>query len=111
MAKRKKSRHRIPECALVMRSDPISERYQTEVDYSTSRLQRRYEHALKARDAALRRLNLAVQESAKNSRLAELRRQVDIREYELAQIVRLMQPGNRSKVGWRPVPVTHSQPG
>ena len=94
-----------------MRSDPIGERYQTEVDYSTNRLQHRYEQALKARDAAQRKLAAAIEKSSKQSRVAELRRQVDIREFELAEIMKLMQPGNRSRVGWRPVPVTHTQRG
>jgi hypothetical protein len=110
MAKKRRSRHRIPACALELKSDPIDERYQTEVDYATNRLQRRYERAVKARDAAQRRLALALTQSAKASRLAELRRQVEMREYELGEIVRLMQPANRAKVGWRPMPVTHAEP-
>lgn len=108
--KPKHSRHRIPPQAFAMRSDPIDDRYQVEVDYSTSRLQRRYDRACKARDAAQRRLIRAIEQSTKVSRLAELRRQLEIREYELAEIVKLMQPGNRSKVAWRPVPVTHQLP-
>jgi hypothetical protein len=110
MSKKHKSRHRIPDCALQLRSDPIDERYQTEVDYATNRLQRRYERAVRARDAAQRRLALALEQSAKASRLAELRRQLDMREYELNEIVRLMMPANRAKVGWRPMPVTHAEP-
>lgn len=110
MAKKtRRSRHRIPDCAMQFHSDPISERYQIEVDMATNRLQRQYEHALRARDAAQRKLTLAIATSTKKSRLAELRRQVDMREYELAEVVRLMQPGNRAKVGWRPVPVTHGR--
>ena len=110
VSKKHKSRHRIPDCAFALRSDPIDERYQTEVDYSTSRLQRRYERALKVREAAQRRLSLAINSNAKSSRLAELQRQLDIREYELFEIVKLMQPDLRTKVRWRPVPITHSQP-
>jgi len=107
----KRSRHRIPDCALELHSDPISERYQVEVDYSTNRLMRRYERALKARDAALAKLNTAITRNARAARLAELQRQLDIREYELGEIVKLMQPGDRSKVPWRPVPVTHTTIG
>lgn len=104
----KKSRHRIP--VRDMQSDEISERYQIEVDYATNRLMRRYEKALKNRDAAQQRLVKAIESRAKDSRLAELRRQLEIREYELMEIVKLMQPGNRTKVPWRPAPITHSQP-
>lgn len=111
MAKKHKSRHRVPPQAYELHSDPISERYQIEVDYATNRLQRRYEAALRAREAAQRRLRLATETNAKASRLAELRRQLDMREYELGEIVKLMQPGNRTKVPWRPVPVTHTAPG
>jgi multidrug efflux pump subunit AcrA (membrane-fusion protein) len=93
----------------VLKSDPISERYQTEIDYATSRLQKRYEHALKVRDAAQRQLDTAIRRREKKSRVAELQRQLDIREYELIEIAKLMQPGNRSRVAWRPVPVTHGQ--
>jgi len=91
VAKKHKSRHRVPPQAYELHSDPISERYQIEVDYATNRLQRRYD--------------------AKVSRLAELRRQLDMREYELGEIMKLMQPGNRTKVPWRPVPITHTAPG
>ena len=108
--KPKRSRHRVP-APQTMRSDPISERYQIEVDYATNRLQRRYERALKARDAAQARLLAAIERDAKASHLAELRRQVEIREYELGEIMKLMQPGNRTKVPWRPVPVTHTTIG
>lgn len=105
--KPKHSRHRVPAQALVVRSDPVDERYQVEVDYATTRLQRRYERSLKARDAVLRRLRAAIERNAKASYLAELRRQLEIREYELEEIVKLMQPGNRQRVPWRPVPVAH----
>lgn len=89
--KPKKSRHRVP--VWDMRSDEISDRYQIEVDYATNRLMRRYEKALKFRDAAQQRLTKAIESKAKDSRLAELRRQLEIREYELMEIVKLMQPG------------------
>lgn len=108
MAKKRKSRHRVPTHVLGLRNDPIDERYQIEIDYATSRLQHRYERALKARDAAERRLTRVTRQSPKVSHLAELRRQLEIREYELTEIVKLMQPGNRCRVPWRPVPVTHS---
>lgn len=92
-------------------SEPvISERYQMEIDMSTHRLKRRYEHALRARERAQHRLSVAIQKSNKSSRLAELRRQLEMREYELMEIVKLMQPSNRSRVPWRPVPTTHGQP-
>jgi hypothetical protein len=78
-------------------------------EINTTRLQRRYEHPVRAREAAQRRLALAIDTNAKTSRLAELRRQLDMREYELFEIVKLMQPGTRSKVPWRPVAVTHAQ--
>ena len=104
MTKTRRSRHRVP--TIVVRPEPISERYRTEVEYSTNRLQRRYERALKARDAACKRLARASEGKTKSSRLAELRRQVDIREHELAEIEKLMQPSGRQRVPWRPVPVT-----
>jgi Rad3-related DNA helicase len=109
VAKKRRSRHRIPDCALEMKSDLISERYQTEIDYATNRLQKRYERALRVRDAAKQHLDKAIRKREKTSRVAELRRQLEIREFELSEIVKLMQPGNRSRVAWRPVPVTHGQ--
>jgi hypothetical protein len=50
-----RSRHRIPACALQSRLEPISERYQTEVDMSTTRLEQRYRRAQKALEAAEQR--------------------------------------------------------
>lgn len=105
---KRKSRHRIP--LREMHSDPIDDRYQTEVDYSTNRLQRRYERMIKARDAAQHRLAVAIERNRQASQLAELRRQLELREYELIEIVKLMQPNTRSNVPWRPIPITHSQP-
>jgi hypothetical protein len=92
---------------LVLKSDPISERYQIEVDYATNRLVRAYARALKARDRAQTKLLAAVAHNAKESQLCELRRVLEIREYELKEIEKLMQPGNRAKVPWRPVPITN----
>lgn len=53
MSKRpKRSRHRIPDCALQPKSEPITERYQAEIDASTARLEQRYRKAEKALAAA-----------------------------------------------------------
>ena len=106
--KPRKSRHR--PVVVEMRSDPISDRYQTEVEYATNRLVRRYEKALRDRDATAQRLSAAVESRARASQIAELRRRLDIREYELMEIVKLMQPDTRARVGWRPVPASHGYP-
>src|SRR6516225_5204812 len=59
--KPKQSRHRIPACALGLKSDPIDERYQMEVDMSTHRLERAYAKAQKALAAAEARAERARQ--------------------------------------------------
>lgn len=109
VTKKRKSRHRIPVEALVLRSDPVDGRYQREVDAATNRLERRYRRAVQAREKAQQRLSVAAASNAKVSCLTELRRQLEIREYELAEIEKLMQPGNRARVAWRPVPVVIHQ--
>jgi hypothetical protein len=50
--KPKRSRHRIPLCALEPRSEPVTPEYQAEVDASMDRLERRYRKAQKALEAA-----------------------------------------------------------
>src|SRR6516165_4192256 len=57
--KPKRSRHRIPTCALQPRSDPISDRYWAEVWASTARLERQYRKAAKALEAAEQRAEKA----------------------------------------------------
>src|SRR6516225_3893379 len=59
--KPKQSRHRIPACALGLKSVPIDERYQMEVDMSTHRLERAYAKAQKALAAAEARAERARQ--------------------------------------------------
>jgi hypothetical protein len=102
MAKKpRKSRHRIPDCALELRSDPISDRYWTEVWASTARLERQYRKAQQALEAAERRAEKAraAVESAKTraaNRQAQQRYDkllliVEDRRRELREIQRLMQ--------------------
>jgi len=53
--KPKQTRHRIPTEALELRSDPITERYQVEVDSSVNRLEKRWHSARKALEHAERK--------------------------------------------------------
>ena len=53
------SRHRIPDAALELRADPITDRYQAEVDASVARLERAYRKAQAALEAAERRADKA----------------------------------------------------
>lgn len=53
MSKRpRQSRHRIPDCALTPKSEPIDDHYQAEIDASIEHLERRYRKAQKALEAA-----------------------------------------------------------
>lgn len=99
--KPKKSRHRIPPEALVIRSDPIDERYQAEIDVSITRLERRYRRAQKALEAAERRAERARRDLAtvSNSRRRAKQRYydqllllVEERRRELREIELLMIP-------------------
>ena len=100
--KPRRSRHRIPACALVPRSDPIDERYQAEIDASMARLQQRYRKAQKALAAAERRaeqarceLECAVRQSAAKrarQRYDRLLLIVEDRRRELRAIELLMMP-------------------
>lgn len=58
-SKARRSRHRIPDCALTLEPDPISDRYWREVWASTARLERQYLKAQKALAAAERRTEKA----------------------------------------------------
>ena len=96
--KPKHSRHRVP--VLAMTSDPISERYQIEVNISTNRLEQRYRKAVKALEAAERRAERArrlLTESRSKSRATaahydRLLLIVEDRRRELREIERLMMP-------------------
>jgi hypothetical protein len=98
--KPKHSRHRIPDCALQPKSDPIDDRYQAEIDASVGRLEARYRRAEKALAAAERRAETARAEleaaAASSARAARQRRYdrllliVEDRRRELREIERLM---------------------
>ena len=100
--RQKKSRHRIPACALEYKSDPITEWYQAEVDASTAKAETRHRKALMALEAADRRaerisaaMQRAVSKSAKNKARQEQRKvqkAIEEREAELCQIEKLMVP-------------------
>lgn len=71
--KPKRSRHRIPDCAFELRSDPIDERYQAEIDASTRRLEQRYrkaEQALAKAEAKAERLRIQIDALAEKQREA-----------------------------------------
>lgn len=76
--KPRRSRHRVP--VLEMVSDPIDERYQREVDYSTSRLERAYRKAQAALEAAQRRADKAAQAAQVN--LGDVRLQRESRKFD-----------------------------
>lgn len=59
MSSKHRSRHRIPDCALELKPDPISDRYWREVWASTARLERQYRKAQNALAAAERRAEKA----------------------------------------------------
>jgi hypothetical protein len=105
--KPKRSRHRIPACALQPKSDPVDERYQAEIDASITKLEARYRKAEKALAAAERRAEAARAElaaaAATASRAARQRRYdqllliVEARRRELHQIELLMQQDGYSR--------------
>lgn len=97
MTKTKKSRHRTP--VVQVRSDPVDERYQAEVDACTRRLEARYRKAEAALERAERRAAVARQElertptsRASKSYYQRLQELVDQRREELLEIERLMMP-------------------
>lgn len=59
MSKTRHSRHRIPDCALELKPEPISDRYWREVWASTARLERQYRKAQQGLAAAERRAEKA----------------------------------------------------
>lgn len=94
-----KSRHRVPTHALQLRSDPISERYQREIDMSMERLEQRYRKAQRALQVTERKVERARREAEDNTRNRENRRKynellelVEQRRRELRQIELLMMP-------------------
>jgi chromosome segregation ATPase len=101
-----RSRHRIPTLA-VRPSDPVDDRYQAEIDASVGRLTRRYEAAqkrLQAAEAKAERLaNIVQPKPTERRHLAELMHEVQRRREELAEIERLMMPGDYTRVRHRPV--------
>lgn len=109
--KPKRSRHRIPDCALELRADPIDERYQWEIDQSVAHLERRYQKAQKALEAAERRVEnvrLAIEAAARTGdrRRAErdydkLQLIVEERRRELREVERLMKPAVSGRDGRR----------
>ena len=101
--KKTKSRHRIPTFVLqnALAPDPISERYQIEVDMATNRLERRYRKAQRALEVAERKAEaarIALQRNqsdraarAYHQQLLEL---VETRRAELREIEALMMPSD-----------------
>lgn len=106
-----KIRHRIPPEAW-SRPDLISDRYQTEVDASTSAGEKRVRNAMRALDSAERRLSKALKTHGIRSRVRSVlvaREIVELRREELLTIQRLMQAvpasaTHRSHQSKRPVP-------
>lgn len=92
----------------------IDERYQAQVDRSTEKLQRRYERAKKAADAARFRRDRAAlivgHNKVRAQRLADAEAALAARLAELDELERLMQanPGasliHRGREGWTKVP-------
>lgn len=92
----KRSRHRIPDCALQLRSDPIDERYQTEVDMSVNRLEARYRKAAKALAAAeakaervRQQIDRLADQQAEAARIAAHRAQEQARLLEYIENIRV----------------------
>lgn len=106
--KPKQSRHRVP-VDYVRPPEPVSERYQAEIDSSVSRLTRKYERAQKRLAATeARRDRLAALPSTKAHELRSLELAIEQRRAELREIERLMMPGDYVRVGHRPVPTVVS---
>lgn len=116
--RRKKSRHRIPN--FTPKPDPISERYQAEVDRDTDRSVKAYAAAEKRLERAKQKARLA-EAQVKRSRMGQdgkrdqgawetACREVERRERELLEIAMLMQPEGRASAqhrgrkSYRPVP-------
>lgn len=106
-----KSRHRVP--TLTAMPEPvISERYQTEIDMSTQRLERRYRKAQRALEAAEKRAARAWADVVKNARGAKRRHSdlqalVEERRAELREIERLMMPADHTSRDGRRRHVRH----
>lgn len=102
-----KIRHRVPTEALAYRPEPISERYQAEVDTATERSER---DALRQLQVAERRLARLVQVAKPKTHALKVAIElVEIRRQELLAIQRSMQSvpassAHRSRAGHRPIP-------
>lgn len=106
MTKKRASRHRHP-THITPRVEPISERYQAEIDHSMSKLTRRYEKAKKSLEALERAEAWAVTKGGKSRNQTETRRMealIEQRRAELREIQMLMMPGDYTGSGNRPVP-------
>jgi len=97
-----RSRHRIP-IGYVRSSDPISDRYQAEVDSHTNRLAKAHARAVKRVDEARARAARVTLTETRPTRIDAAWRELATREAELAEIERLMQPGNTAPANNRGV--------
>jgi len=93
-----RSRHRVPTLAAVV-SDPVDERYQCEVDYSTARLEKAWRKAQAGLEAAERRSAKAAQVAHRSLHNVRLQREhqrlirlVEVRRAELREVEKLMTP-------------------
>lgn len=106
-----KMRHRVPNRP--PRPEPISERYQAEVDHATAKLERAYMRAQKRLEVAERRAHrVEVRAKPKPKDIEVAWAEVELRRQELAEIQKLMQPAgapakNRGRESYRPVPISH----
>jgi rhamnose utilization protein RhaD (predicted bifunctional aldolase and dehydrogenase) len=94
-------KHRVP--VRPVRSDPVDERYQREVDASTDRAVRAYDRAVGALEAAEALLERRAREAARKGAKAQQRRAyedalavVELRRLELEKLYRLMQASPQS---------------
>ena len=102
--------HRPPPWYIGPRPEPISDRYQTEIDAATNKLERAYRNAGKRANRAERRVETARASHATSKAMEQLERELEARINELRRIEALMQPGNiaqaahRGSASYRKVP-------
>jgi len=90
----KRQPHKPPPWYLGPRQPEIDDRYQAEIDVSTGRLERSYRQAARRLAKAEARVEHAERQRLAPKIVQQRRIDVELRIAELAEIERLMQPGN-----------------
>jgi len=87
----------------IPRPEPISDRYQAEVDAATGRLETRHRKALRRVEKAKRRASAGARQLCDEKYMRAREREVEQSIRDLADIERLMQPGSTASAAHRGV--------